>query len=109
MPSQVRIISPRNSARWDDLVRDVIGRSAWREEHDYFGITNQDRADKVRRAIRTAAKHQGVSVKVYWNPCPAPGKCANGGADCQYHVYYTIFDLDEARSYKAKQATAPRK
>ena len=108
MPSQVRIIRERNSAKWDDLVRDVIQRKAYGTEHDYFGVVNGDRADKIRRAIRTAGGHQGVGSKVYWKECPAPGRCANGGPDCKFHVYYTIYDLDEARKYKAQQASESR-
>jgi hypothetical protein len=108
MPSQVRIIRERNSAKWDDLVRDVISRGAFGVEHDYFGIISSERADKVRGHIRTAGKHQGVGSKVFWKECPAPGKCANGGSDCKFHVYYTIYDLEEARSYKARQGQQRR-
>jgi hypothetical protein len=104
MPSRVRIISPRNSAEWDDLVRDVLNRGALGVEHDYFGITTEERADKVRRCIGTAGRHLGAGRKVYWKPCPAPGACANGGPECKYHVYYTVYDLDVARAYKVKQA-----
>ena|SRR5215472_15336035 len=109
MPSQVRIIRERNSAKWDDLVRDLINRGAYGVENDYFGIATQDRADKIRRAIRTAGGHLGVGRKVYWKECPNPGRCKNGGSDCKFHVYYTIYDLDEAREYKVKQAAEPRK
>ena len=100
MPSQVRIISRRNSPRWDDLVRGAqLG-----VEHDYYGCASEDRADTVRKCIRTAARHQGHGSKVYYKPCPEPGACANGGADCTHHVYYTLYDLDDARAYKAKQS-----
>lgn len=109
MSSQVRIIRERNSPRWDDLVRQVVDRGAYGVEHDYFGVTTEDRADKIRRAIRTAGGHLGVGRKVYWKPCPDLGKCRNGGSDCKFHVYYTIYDLDEARKYKAQQAAADRK
>ena len=108
MPSQVRIIRERNSSRWDDLVRDVIQRNAYGVEHDYFGVTNGDRADKIRRAIRTAGGHLGVGRKVYWKECPAPGRCVNGGPECKFHVYYTIYNLDDARKYKADQGTPSR-
>ena len=101
MPSQVRIISPRNSADWDALVRDVMTRNAYRVEHTYFGINGEDRADKVRRSLRTAAGHLGVAAKVFWYDC---GGCANGGADCTHHVSYTIYPLEDARAYKAGRA-----
>lgn len=108
MPSKVRIIRERNSAKWDDLVRDAMQRNAYGSEHDYFGVVTAERADKVRRGIRTAAGHQGVGSKVFWKECPAPGACANGGPDCKFHVYYTIYDIEEARKYKAQQASQPR-
>ena len=108
MPSQVRIISKRNSAQWDDLVRQVLDGGALEVEHDYFGVTTQARADEVRKKLRTAGRHHGVGSKVYYKECPSPGKCKTGGADCAYHVYYTIYDLEKARGYKAKQATAKR-
>lgn len=101
VPSQVRIISRRNSAEWDKLVRAAM-RPRWlRTEHDYFGITNEDRAESVRKALRTAGRHQGVGSRVYYQPCDSPGSCRYGGPDCRFHVKYTIFPLDEARAYKA--------
>ena len=106
MPSQVRFIQARNSAQWDELVRQVLNGNRLGVEHDYFGIVNEDRADRVRRCIRTAAKHLGAGCKAYWKPCPAPGACPHGGPDCKYHVYYTIYDMDAARKYKAEQAKA---
>lgn len=109
MPSQVRIISKRNSAEWDRYVRDAITSGRWGIEHDYFGCPNQANADHVRRCLRTAAQHQGVGKKVYYKECPSPGKCRNGGPDCQYHVYYTIYDLEVARRYKQQQAATRRK
>ena len=103
MPSKVRIIQQRNSRQWDELVDDVLARRALGTEHEYFGITDPERADKIRRALRTAAKRQQVGAKVYWKECQG---CANGGADCRYHVYYTLYDMDVARRYKADQAAA---
>lgn len=104
MPSKVRIISPKNSAQWDDLIRDAA-RSLG-NENTYFGIVNNERADKVRRGLRTAGRHIGVAVKAYWKECPEAGRCSLGGNDCQFHVYYTVFDMDTARSYKARAAQA---
>ena len=107
MPSQVRIISPKNSAQWDDLVRSVISAGKLRDEHTYGGITNNERADRVRRCIRTAAKKAGYASKVYWTECDAAGKCAFG-ADCAYHCNFALFDLQEGREYKAKMAQQRR-
>lgn len=101
MPHQVKIIRERNSAQWDTLIRDVIQRQHHGVEHDYFGCVSEARADRVRRALRTAGKHLGVSVKAYWKPCPAPGKCTAGGDGCSHHVYYTVYDMELARQYVA--------
>lgn len=108
MPSQVRIISPRNSSRWDDLVRDVLRGGQLGQEQDYFGCVSQERADQVRRALRTASKHQGAGSKVFWYKCPDPARC-HGGAGCRYHVSWTIYDLDAARAYRASQSQDPRR
>jgi hypothetical protein len=108
VPSQVRIISPKNSQQWGDLVRDVTDAGRWEEEIVYGGITSQERADKIRRALRTAAKKCGVGSKVYWNECDSPGRC-KFGADCAFHTKFTFYDLDKARKYKAQQAAAAQK
>lgn len=105
MPSQVKIISARNSREWDDLVAAAPAGV----EHIYGGIVTQERADKVRRAIRTASRRDGTSTsKVFWKACDKPGRCPFG-SDCAYHVSYTIFGIETAREYKAKQAAAARR
>ena len=99
MPSQVRIIAgPRNKA-FDHYIEDIIGRGAWEVEHEYFGITDQERADYVRRKMRMAGKHMNppVAVKAFWRQCAG---CPNGGADCRFHVSFTVYDMDKARAYK---------
>ena len=101
MPSKVRIISERNSAKWDDIIQSLIDAGAWGNEQTYFGIEDPERADKIRRAFKTAGRHKGVSVKSFWKECAG---CKDGGAECRYHVYYTIYDMDVARQYKSKQA-----
>lgn len=101
MPSQVRIISGTRNKAFDAYVQDVIDRGAWEKEHDYFGITNPERADEVRRRMKQAGNHLSVSVKAYWTGCNG---CKDGGPDCRYHVRYTIYDKDKARRYKASQA-----
>ncbi|MHB1595378.1 MAG: hypothetical protein ACYCO9_16345 [Streptosporangiaceae bacterium] len=103
MPSQVRIISPRNSAEWDRLVQSVVASGQLRQEHTYGGCGSEERADKVRRAIRTAAKHLGHAAKVYWNECDSPGSCAFGD-DCTHHVKFSIFSLDEGRAHMASRS-----
>jgi putative component of toxin-antitoxin plasmid stabilization module len=104
VPSQVRIISRRNSGEWDKLIRDAMAPKRIRSEHDYFGITNEARAETVRKNLRTAGRHQGVGSRVYYQPCNSPGACRYGGPECAYHVKYTVFPLDEARAFKAAKA-----
>lgn len=101
MPSKVRIISQRNSARWDEILQSLIDADAWGKEQTYFGITDPDRADSIRRAFRTAGRHKGVAVKSFWHECSG---CKEGGAECRFHVKFTIYDMDSARQYKAKKA-----
>jgi hypothetical protein len=101
MPNKVRIISQRNSIKWDDIIQSLMDASAWEQEQTYFGIEDPDRADSIRRAFKTAGRHKGVAVKSYWKECAG---CKEGGAACRYHVYYTIYDMDKARGYKTKQA-----
>jgi hypothetical protein len=108
MPSQVRIISPRNSAEWDRLVQSVIDAGQLRHEHTYGGISGEERADKIRRAIRTAAKHLGHASKVYWTECDSPGSCAFGD-DCTHHVRFSIFSLDEGRQHMASRSQQQRR
>jgi hypothetical protein len=100
MPSQVRIIAgPRNTA-WDGYIQDVIDTGAWEKEHEYFGVTDPERADSIRRRLRNAGRHLGVSVKAFWRECNG---CKNGGPGCRYHISYTVYDPDTARRYKARQ------
>ena len=106
MPSKVRIISPRNSGEWDDIVRTLRDAGAWRERHTYFGLANQQRADSVRRKLRTAGKHLGISVDAFWSEC---GGCDNGGPECAYHVDFSIHTPEEARAYMAAKAAAAGK
>jgi hypothetical protein len=101
MPSQVRIIQQRNSAEWGNLIQDVIKRDAYGQEHFYFGVTDPERADKIRRALRTAGKRLQVGTRVYWSECTG---CTEGGADCRFHVNYTVFDMEQARAYMAQQS-----
>lgn len=108
MPNQVRIISQRNALQWDDIIKALMDQNIWRTEQTYGGITTEERADKVRRCLRTAGRHKGVGSKVYYKPCDAPGKC-KFGADCSYHVQYAIFDLEEARQYKTQQSASQQK
>lgn len=107
MPSQVRIISPRNSHEWDTRVAEWQQQFGYGSEQTYGGVTSEERADKVRRGIATAAKRAGHSARVYWNPCDQPGKCSFG-ADCTHHVKFTFYDPAAAREYKARQAQERR-
>ena len=101
MPNKVRIISQRNSAKWDDIIQSLMDSAAWGQEQTYFGIEDPDRADSIRRAFKTAGRHKGVAVKSYWKECTG---CKDGGEACRFHVFFTIYDMDVARQYKSKQA-----
>jgi hypothetical protein len=106
MPSKVRIIAgPRNTS-FDSYIRDLIAQDGYGKERTYFGITDQDRADKVRRAMRQAGKHLNLSVKAFWQPCSG---CRNGGRDCRFHVLYSAYDPGEAKRYKEQQAAITRR
>lgn len=101
MPSQVRIISgPRNTS-FDHFIADLVEQDGYGSERNYFGITSQERADEVRRRLRQAGRHLGVSVKAFWYGCTG---CQNGGHDCRFHVSFTAYDPGEARRYKAGKA-----
>jgi hypothetical protein len=104
MPQQVRMpryISQRNSAQWDDIIRSIVNAGKLGEENTYFGITTEERAHEVHRKLKTAAAHQGIARKVFWYPCNG---CTDGGKDCRYHVSFTLFDMEAARAYKARQS-----
>lgn len=108
MPTQVRIISKRNSAQWDELVASITGKGAWNTEHTYGGISNNERADQVRRAIVTASKRENVGKKVFWYECPDKPGC-KFGSDCQFHVSYTLYPMEDARRYRAQQSKPRRR
>lgn len=103
MPSKVRIISERNSARWDEIIQSLMDAGAWEQEQTYFGIEDPARADSIRRAFKTAGRHKGVAVKSYWKECTG---CKDGGQQCRYHVHFTVYDMDKARAYRARQAAS---
>lgn len=107
MPTKVRIISPKNSAEWDRLVLDVLSGKGLGNEETYGGVATEERADTVRKKIRTAARKQEVASKVFYRACDSPGKC-KFGSDCQYHVMMTFFTLDAGRQYKASQSQQRR-
>lgn len=99
MPSQVRIIAgPRNVA-FDHYIRDVLERNAWEQEHVYFGIEQEERANYVRQKLRTAGRHMDppVAVRAFYERC---GGCNNGGPSCRFHVKFFVYDMDKARAYK---------
>lgn len=106
MPQQVRMpryISQRNSSSWDDIIKALVQAGKWGQENTYFGIGTEERAQEVYRKLKTAASHQGVARKVFWLQCSG---CKEGGADCRYHVSFTIYDMETARAYKAQQQQA---
>ena len=102
MPDQVRIISGPRDGSWDRFVQELVEERGFGHEREYFGCTTKERAEEVRRKLRTAGRnHLGVSMKVYWKECQG---CENGGDDCAYHVFYTAYHPAVARTYKQKQS-----
>lgn len=102
----VRIIAgPRNTA-FDRFVADLVSEEGYGRERTYFGITTPDRAETVRRRMKSAGQHLGVAVKAYWSECSG---CANGGAGCRFHVLYTAYDMNDARAYRARMANTASK
>lgn len=101
MPSKARIIAGPRNVSFDHYIEDIIGRGAWGEDHEYFGITDPERADYVRRKLRTAGRHiePPVAVKAFWHECAG---CNDGGPDCRYHVTFAVYDMETARQYKSK-------
>lgn len=105
MPSPVRIISGPRDESWDRYIRRLVDERGFGHEREYYGIETEDRARTVRSKLRTAGRHQGVSVRAFWRQC---GGCDNGGPSCAYHVHYACFTAAAARAYKARQARQPR-
>jgi hypothetical protein len=101
LPSQVRIISGPRDESWDRYILRLVRERGYGHEREYVGIADEQRAETVRKKLRTAARHQGVSAKVFWRPC---GGCEHGGPGCAYHVAYTVYDPAAARAYKGRQA-----
>jgi hypothetical protein len=102
MPHKVRIISQRNPS-FDHYIADIIDKGDWETEHVYFGIPDEERARFVRAKLYTAGKHMNppVAVKVFWTECT---KCEYGEPGCQYHVKFSVFDMNKAREYRKRQA-----
>lgn len=101
LPSPVRIISGPRDESWDRYIRRLVDERGYGHERTYVGVADEQRARIVRSKLRTAGRHQGVSVKAYWQAC---GGCGDGGPSCAYHVNYSVFDQAAARRYKARQA-----
>ena len=108
MPTQARIISKRNSPDWDVKVTAWLEEYGYDNEQVYGGIEGEDRADEVRKKIKTAARRAGFTAKTYWNVCnAAPGKCPYD-PKCTHHVKFSFYDPEVARQYKTKQAQRQR-
>ena len=104
MPSKVRIISKPNRD-YDDYISRLVEEEGYGRERTYFGITTRERAEAVRRGMKTAGRHLGVAVKSYWKECQG---CPEGGESCAYHVKFTTYHPDAAKKYKERQAKLAR-
>lgn len=105
MPHRVRFIQKINR-EFDHFIADLLHEDGYETERVYFGITTKARAEEVRRGLRTAGRHNKVSVKAFWQECEG---CEDGGESCAYHVLFTAFDPDKAKEYKAHQQTYAEK
>lgn len=106
MPDQVRIIS-KTDRRFDRYIDDLVADRGYGRERIYAGVEDQEKADEVRRKLRAAGRHRGVSVKAYWRPCEKRGRCP-AGASCRFHVHYSAYKPDDARAYKERLARQAR-
>ena len=105
MPSKVRIIAGPRNRDYDDYISDLVEQEGYGRERQYFGCVTQEEADKVRKGLRQAGRHLGVSVKAFWVECQG---CELGGPSCAYHVKFSAYHPDAARDYKARQLKAAR-
>lgn len=100
MPHQVRIIAGPRNTDFDDYIRKLVEDRGYGVEREYVGVTTQERAEEVRRRMRTAGRHLAVAVKAYWNECQG---CDAGGPECAYHVKFTAYRPEDARRYKSRR------
>ncbi len=100
MPDQVRFIQHKET-RYDAYVAELVSAKGYGKERHYAGISDRDQAESVRKALRQAGRHVGVSVKSYWEPCPNPGRCP-AGKECRWHVRYSAYRQEDARAYKER-------
>jgi hypothetical protein len=97
MADRVRYVM-RKDETWDAYVRDLVADRGYGKERTYVGVVDQKRANEIRQKLRTAGRHQGVSVKVFYRECT--NKRCPAGTDCRYHVSYTAYRGEDARRYK---------
>lgn len=101
MPDRVRYVMRKDDS-FDAYVRDLVASRGFGHERVYAGVTDRDNAETVRRKLRNAGRHLGVSVKAFWEPCDKRN-CPAGG-DCRYHVRFSAYRPDDAKAYKARLA-----
>lgn len=104
MPDRVRYVM-RKDETYDAYVRDLVAERGYGRERTYAGVADQDQADSIRRKLRQAGKHLGVSVKAFWEPCGSD-RCP-AGTGCKYHVRYSAYRREDAKAYKERIAKRP--
>lgn len=97
---------PRNT-EFDKYITKLLAEHGYGHEREYVGCATQERAEVVRRGLKNGGRHLGHSVKAFWKPCPTGG-CDEGGDDCAFHVYFTVYDPSAARAYKERQQESAR-
>ncbi len=97
--ARIRYVTRARTTSFDHYVRQLVEQRGFGHEWTYFGLETEDRAREVRRGLRRGATHLGVSLRAFWEPCRG---CKLGGPSCRYHVHFTAFHPEEARTHAAK-------
>ena len=102
MPSKLSAFKwgPRDTS-WDQFIRNLVAQRGYGVERTYFGITDRARAEEVRKGLKNAGRAMGHSVKSFWSECTG---CEHGGATCRYHVNFTAYDPEVAKSYMQRKS-----
>jgi len=97
---QRRIIAGPRNTNFDRYIADLVRDRGYGFERVWHGVDDQHRADQLRRRLKQAGRHLGISVKAYWLEISG---CPLSGGKCPYHVYYTAYDKPAARAYKRQR------
>jgi hypothetical protein len=97
---RIRYITRSRTTRFDAYVAELVEDEGFGEEREYVGVVDEGRAREVRRGMRRAATHLGVSLRTYWVSCSG---CRLGGPECRFHVRFAAFAAEDARAHMASK------